>query len=224
MKYALLLLAFLLFPLSGIYSQLADKELYFFDEFMDATVNFKNETEMDYELNFSFLYNELCFVDTHTSMVMLVKNMHAIEDFEIDDRVFFVEGKALFEVLSDEPLVHVQYKKSVRPASAGGYGTTTETASVDTYIPRVDSWSLERRMAGHYKIGEMEYIYSIEKDGVMQSFRNRKQLQKIYPAQEGLIKKLIKEYSIKFENTRQILELVKLLEGLTTRTSEQPAQ
>lgn len=217
MRHLLFIAAFLSCSFSA-HSQLADRELYFFDEFMDATVNFKDETERNYELNFSFLYNELCFVDTRTEMVMLVKNMNAVEDFEIDDRVFFVEGKSLFEVLSDEPLVHVQYKRSVRPAAAGGYGTTTETSSVDTYVPRVDSWSLERRMAANYKIGEMEYIYYVEKNGEMQSFRNRKQLQKIYPAQADLIKKLIKEYSIRFENTRQILELVKLLEGLTART------
>lgn len=217
MRYKVLFILFLTFGIAfSLNAQMKDKDIYFFDDFKEGEVRFKNGLKSKEKLNFSFFYNQLCFLEPRTDMIMLAKDVDKIAAISIDGRVYCIIGKNFYEIINDKPLVQVQYKKNVRKVSKGAYGTTTETAAVESFLSKDSDnrWKRNENDISSLKIGNLEQIYSIHKDGKIEQFRTSKQFQKLYPGHENEIKKYIKDNSIKFDDNQKILELVEYAEGL----------
>jgi len=214
MKYTVLLFVLFLQTTVSLQAQLNDKDIYFFDDFKDGTVNFRNGSKSKEKLNFNFFYNQLCFLDSRTDMIMIVRDVENIANIEIDGKMYYIDGRKFFEILNTEPLIQVQYKKSARRVKTAAYGGTSETSSVDSYIPINQVWKRNEGDFSNIKTGNMEYLYSIFKDREMKEFRTVKQLQKIYPAHQNIIKKYIKDNSIKFSDTQKVMDMIKYLETL----------
>jgi hypothetical protein len=195
-------------------AQMKDKDIYFFDDFKEGQIRFTGGSISNERVNFNYFYNQLCFLDSRTDMIMIAKNVDQIATITVDGRMFSIEGKKFFELINNTPLVQVQYKKSVRKAAKGAYGTTSETSAVESYIPIQDVWKRNENDISELKIGNMEYFYFIQKNQKMEPFRNSKQFLKLYPNHQDRIKKYMKTNSIKFDSTEQVLELIKYAESL----------
>lgn len=211
-RFILLLLISL--NIAGLKAQLADKELYLFDDFIDWKVNFKDGTSMSQKLNYNFYLEKLCLLDVQSDNIMIAQGLERVLNFEVDGRVLRIDGKRLIETLSTAPLIEVSYQKGVRQVSNVGYGGTSETASVKTYIPLQDAWKRSESVMRNLKVDEMRYIYFMEKGGEKQEFRNSRQFLKLYPAHEAQLKKYIKANSVKFTDTSKVLQLIRYAETL----------
>lgn len=214
MRNYVLLSVFLYLGVCTVNAQMVDKDIYMFDDFKDGVVNFVDGRNAKEKLNFNFFYNKLCFLDAATDMIMIARGVERITNIEIDGRLFVIDGKKLIEILSHEPFIQVQHRKSVRKASKAAYGGLSETSSTDSYVPINDAWRRNEYNISDLKIGNREYLYTMVKDKKEYQFRNAKQIQKIYPAHQDKIKKYIKENSIKFSNVERVMELIEYTEGL----------
>lgn len=214
MRKHLLLSTLFFWGVLTVNAQTTEQDIYLFDDFKDAVINFVSGQKSKEKVNFNFFYNRLCYLDAATDMVMIAKGVENITNIEIDGRLFIIEGKKFIEILNHEPFIQVQYRKSVRKASKVAYGGLSETSSTESFTPYENMWKRNGTDISDLKVGNMEYLYTMVKDKKEYQFRTAKQFQKIYPARQDKIKKYIKENSVKFSKPEQVMDLIEYAEGL----------
>lgn len=111
---------FILFGISMSYSQTEEHSGYLFEEFENATVFFKNNSQSQEKINYDLISETFCFVNSDNGEILEIANPENIRTIRIGDKNFILNNRVGIEVLPTKPLIHVQYKAKVRQEAATG--------------------------------------------------------------------------------------------------------
>jgi hypothetical protein len=186
-----------------------DSVFYLFNDFKDAIVYLADGTQTKEKINYNLEYDKLSFIDPEDRLIKFVTNSQNILSLKIDNRIFFMNGKNLVELLSTTPTVYVQYKQRIRGGNTkGAYGTLSDAASIKTYEPsQHEAWKHSESDLSDIVVGERYHIYWVEKDGKLKQFENIKQFSKIYPKHQNEIKQYLENNAADFGNVKEIKRL-----------------
>lgn len=174
------LFSFLLFLLTTLcYSQ--EEKSYLFDQFEDAFVSFKNNSEMRLKMNYNILYTQMIFKDNDgTCKALSNKDINNISLIKIKGRFFIPFKQGICEILSENPLLYVEYHSRLKPRVQNiGMGATSSTTAGTSYSEiRLQGGPKLELSTGVIPEADLLLTYWVLVDGKYKSFKTVKQLKK----------------------------------------------
>lgn len=187
---------------------------FLFNDFESATLILKDGKQLEIEINYNVVAQKICFINPESQQVNYLSNTQDIDSIYVAERVFAVEnnGRKVLEVLSNNPLLYVEYKMNSRTKSAKpAYGSGTETVSLYK-----ENTTREGRNINVREVGKTNNTYYLETEpGNRRMFKTSKQLQKLFPALKEQIREYVKQEKINFSDASEVAKLCKHIISLT---------
>ena len=193
------------------------KSEFLFPDFKLAKVYFTNGRQSDEKVNYHLLSDKIRFIDKADNQIKEVSDPQIIKSIIIGERVFIPnpDGEGWLEVLSDKPVVEVQYFVKAKPkAKEAGYGGTSELTSTSTYSEYSDGGTMTRLKETEMEVVDYYNYYWIVKDGKRKLFKSLVQFVKLYPKQKEQLNQYIQDNAINFEDVKAIVKLCIYAENL----------
>ena len=190
---------------------------YLFTDFESAKVYFANGQESDEKVNYYLLSNKIRFIDKTDKQIKEVSDPKIIKSIIVGKRVFIPNpnGEGWLEVLSDKPVVEVQYFVKAKPkGKEAGYGGTSELTDTKTYRELRDGGTISRLKEQEMEVSSYYNNYWITKDDKRKQFKSLTQFVKLYPKQKEQLNQYIQNNTINFEDVEAIVKLCLYAESL----------
>ena len=197
-----------------VLNNVVDKKLqYAFDDFTEGAVLHNNGNLSRAKLNYSYLVNEMQYIDSPTGDTLALMPSSDIMIISISGRKFIPRNKEYVELLS-EGLISLGVKRTNKLLSTGAkgaYGTSTNTSAItsmnhiSTNMGGDQSLSVLKNM----QISLDSHYYLIEIGSNKFTFvANRKSFLKAYPKDKAtLIEQYVNENKIDFEKEEDLIKL-----------------
>ncbi len=188
---------------------------YLFGDFEAATVYFNNGRQSDEKVNYHLPSNKIRFIDKKDKVIKEVSDTQMLDSIVVGKRVFIPDSvhEGWFEILSEKPVVQVQYFAKTKPKGKQvGFGGTSELTRTSTY-QYLDGGALILKEPEMEVVGYYNY-YWIFKDGKRKQFKSLAQFVKLYPKQKAQLNQYIQDNHINFEDVEAIVKLCLYAESL----------
>jgi len=188
---------------------------YLFDDFEAATVYFTNGKQSEEKVNYHLPSNKIRFIDRKDNEIKEVSDTQMLDRIVVGKRVFIPnpDGEGWIEILSEKPVVQVQYFVKTKPkGKQAGFGGTSELTRTSTYQYK-DGGALVMKDPEMEEIGSYSY-YWIVKDGKRKQFKSFPQFVKLYPKQKVQLNQYIQDNHVNFEDAEAIVKLCIYAESL----------
>ena len=186
---------------------------YLFPEFSTGTVKMKVGNKRTLILNYNIVTEKMVFFQKDQVFDMI--NPETVDTAIINDRKFIPMGKVFYEVIMDRPvslfLEHIG--KIMDPGKPAAYGGTSQVSS-SNYIStlQMNSSVYNMKLQGDLSV-KPDPVFWIFINSKMYSFVNERQFEKIFQGKEKEIRSYIKKNHLKFENSKNVKELVQFCIG-----------
>lgn len=181
---------------------------YILQKFVLGKVVMKNGKTEDLKLNYNSATEEMVF--ENQGKYLAIANIKDVDTVIIEDRVFIPVGKVFYEVAvpAKTPLL-IQYTCSViPPGKPSGYGTTSQTSSVDVINSMVQSGKVyDLKMSGEFTIIPSSSFF-LKANEKFVRITNARQVINAFPDKEEEIKDFIKQNKTDFKDRQDLSELI----------------
>lgn len=186
---------------------------FLFDEYKEAIVFMKDMSRVRGKLNLYRPTGEFHFIDEQDkNQIKILSQPEKITMIRFGNRIFLPLEKGAVEVLSSNPLLHVQYKASIQDkGKTVGYGGTSSLVNVKSYSSNRSGTGVVSDPL-QLVVGNLYNVYYIGKK--QKEISSMKQLLKYYSKHKETLEKYIKEKDIEFNNALQIMQLVQYAHSL----------
>ena len=187
---------------------------YLFPEFTSGVILMKTGNRNNASLNYNALTEEMVFDNNGQKRAIAEHEIIQIDTVFIKDRKFIVLNGKFVECLHQSGWdLYVEYKCRLRePAKASGYGTTSETAAVESYSSLHYGGQVYDLKLPDYEVDPYFY-YWLNRDGEISRFINMKQLKKLYKDRKDSLKEYMKDNDVGYDNKQSIIQLIDYLES-----------
>lgn len=198
---------------TNISKALSFKERYWFDEFRDGQVHFRNGKVSNAKLNYSLFYGEIQFISSLSDTLLLADNDY-IDRIEIGGEKFYyqkkyghVREKADY---NNVKLVEKQFLANMGNEKYAAYEQYSATSAISSYSSFTNVNGLAQRLEGKDKVVlKRKSVFFLIDRNKRFYVASKENLTKIYPSRRKALKGFIKENNIKFETE---LDLRKVLQ------------
>lgn len=217
MKKCFIIIAVALFALQGLYAQSDDKP-YLWNEFQRGEVIMKNGKPIKGYLNFHLIVRQFLYKQSPESEQAIIMNDPSqIGMVKCDGRNFIFDDKgAMREIVSSSPYLMIVYSAAYKSKGTEGAFGTTSRARPAQQFRKLDNDDRFYNLATD-QIYEMEGVkrsYVLLRDGKEKMVNSIKQLVNAYPSERrNGLNAYIKEHNVSFEDTEQVLKLVRYAEA-----------
>lgn len=197
--------------------QLANLPQFLLPEFSKSIVKMDAGKDLTLLMNYNVVTEKMVFLQKNQVFDLL--NQQNVDTIIMNSMKFVPVGNAFHEVILKGPVnLYIQHKGKVQdPGKPAAYGGTSQVSS-STYMERLDFGnsgnSIYNKKLPEELTVKTETVYWISFNDKKSSFSNERQFLKIFPGKEGEIKQYIKENHSKFENSEDVIKLVKYSYGL----------
>ena len=187
---------------------------YLFPEFTSGVVLMKTGNRTSALLNYNSLTEEMVFDNNGQKRAIAENEMMQIDTVFIGDRKFIVLNGKFVECLHQAGWdLYAEYKCRVRePGKAAGYGTTSETAAVESYSSLHYGGKVYDLKLPDYEV-DPYFNYLLNRNGEISKFVNMKQLKNIYKDRKDMFKEYTKGHKVDYDNKQSIIQLIDYLES-----------
>lgn len=207
----LLIVIFLAFALSSpAMSQDSNDTIshYILPKFVAGKVLMKNGNAEKLLLNYNSATEEMVF--DNQGKYLAIANIKDVDTVFIQDRVFIPVGKIFYEmaVNAKTPLLIQHTCSVIPPGKPSGYGTTSQTSSVDVINSMVQSGKVyDLQMSGEFTIIPSSSFF-LKTNEKFVRITNARQVINVFPEKEEGIKDFIKQNKTDFKNRQDLSELI----------------
>lgn len=198
------------------YAQPEREELthYLFPEFTNGVVLMKTGSRSTALLNYNSLTEEMVFENNGQKRAIAEHELIQIDTVFIRDRKFVVLNDKFVECLHQAAWeLYAEHKCRVRQTGkASGYGTTSETAAIDSYSSLDYGGKFYDLNLPGYEVAPY-FIYLLTRQGEISKFANMKQLKRLYEEKKNMIKAYRKDHDVAYDNRQSIVQLIDFLES-----------
>ena len=199
------------------YGQTKSVELshYVFPVFMQGEILLKSGDKYKARINYNSLSEEMIFEERGRKLAIKQDQLEMLDTVFITDRKFFRLNDKFFELLyHSKTHLYAEYKCNVEyPGTTDGYGTSSQTASSDSYASMKSRGTLyELSLPDDFKTNPY-IIYWIKKNGQLNKFRNLKQLMKLYKEKKDDFKLYIKKHNVRYKDQTSIIQLIQHMDA-----------
>ncbi|HLN22192.1 MAG TPA: hypothetical protein VK213_13950 [Bacteroidales bacterium] len=181
---------------------------YLFPDFTPGKILLKVGKSKSLPMNYNAATEEMVFVNNGQNLA--IANIEDIDTVYIQNRKFIPVGKVFYEVAvtAKTPLL-VQYTCSViPPGKPAGYGTTTETASVEVVNNFFQSRQVYNlKIPGDYRIIP-NVVFFLKSNDKYIRITNAKQVANVFPEKENAIKDFVKQNKTDFKDKKELANLI----------------
>lgn len=214
MKHTLYLLVFSLL-VTNIFAQVKVVELthYLFPEFTKGIVLMKTGVKNEALLNYNSLTEEMIF--ENKGIKLAVGQLEQIDTVYISGRKFLPLNSKFVELIYHSKFdLFAEHKCNlVDPGKPAGYGGSSQTSATTTYSTFFSgSQAYELKLPESYETKSFTF-YWLKKDGELNKFVSIRQLMKLFGEKEKLIKNYTKKQSIKIDDQKSIVSLIRYMEA-----------
>ena len=213
------LIIYALFSCMMVVSALAQPEQkegshYVFPEFTSGIVLMKTGIKDSAKMNYNSLTEEMVFERNGQKRAIAEHEISQIDTVFIRDRKFIVLNGKFVECLHQAGWdLYAEYKCRVRePGKSAGYGTTSETAAVESYSSLHYGGKVYDLKLPDYEV-DPYFNYLLNKNGEISRFVNMKQLKKLYTDRKDIFKEYTKDHDVDYNNKQSIIQLIDYLES-----------
>jgi hypothetical protein len=186
---------------------------YLFPKFVNGTVLMKTGVKNPASLNYNTITAEMIFDNNGSKLALGQLDM--VDTVYIDGRRFIPLKNSFVELIYQSRMeLFFEHKSKVKdPGKSVGYGGTSQTSSVSSYSSLLSGGQLyELKLPDGFET-EHSIAYTLKIDGKYESFLSLRQLFKLFPEKDELIKEYKKDNNLKYENPESIVALIKYLEN-----------
>jgi hypothetical protein len=188
---------------------------YLFPSFSKGVVKLKNGKEANLILNYNMVSEKMVF--EQKEQYYDLSNPETVDTVFLQSKKFIPHQKEFVEVAvtGDFPF-YIQHKADLQaPPRPGAYGTTSELTS-SNYLEGMQTnvGYVNFKLPEGYTI-KLKAFYWIRKGEEWIKINSEKQVPKIFPESEEMVKKFIKDNRIKAERTDDMIKLGIFCNGLT---------
>ena len=208
---------------------------YLFPDFTEGIVLMKTGSRSKALLNYNALTEEMVFENNGQKRAIAEHEVSQIDTVFIKDRKFIVLNGKFVECLYQSGWdLYAEYKCRVRePGKASGYGTTSETAAVESYSSLHYGGKVYDLKLPDYEV-DPYFNYLLRRNGEISKFVSMKQLKKLYQDKKDifvavasspklalrhpllrpfLFKEYLKDHNVDYDNKQDIIQLINYLES-----------
>ncbi|MEQ8880150.1 MAG: hypothetical protein RLQ12_10980 [Cyclobacteriaceae bacterium] len=197
---------------------------YIFPEFVDGVVLMKSGNENQLSINYNAVSEEMVFVKSGHSMAIGKTESELIDTIYMDKKKFIKLDGKFVEILYQSKItdLYVQYKceleYSEKPIS---YQSSEEVARAEQSISYTTGLVSESKITYAYTPSHY-VVYYLNIQGEIFEITSLRDLKKLFKAKQDMYKSYVKNNDIAFENTDQIVGLIRYLD-LSGSSSKQLA-
>ena len=187
---------------------------YLFPEFTEGIVLMKTGSRSKASLNYNALTEEMVFENNGQKRAIAEHEISQIDTVFIRDRKFIVlDGKFVECLYQSGWDLYAEYKCRVRePGKASGYGTTSETAAVESYSSLHYGGKVYDLKLPDYEV-DPYFNYLLKRNGEISKFVSMKQLKKLYQDKKDIFKEYLKDHNVDYNSNKDIIQLIDYLES-----------
>jgi hypothetical protein len=192
-------------------SKLVEITHYLFPEFKRGVVLMKSAEKHEAMLNYNSLTEEMIFDNKGSKLAMA--DLDQVDTVAIEGRKFFlVNGKFVEQVFHGEFDLLAENKcKLVDPGKPSGYGGTTQTSATENYSRYFTGAQVYEMKLPEGNEIKPYIVYWLQRDGKQTQFFTIRQLAKLIPEKEGLLKEFTKKHPVRYENQGSMVGLMRYL-------------
>ena len=184
---------------------------YAFDEFCEGNVFFKSGATTKAKLNYSYLMNEMQFIDEGAGEILTLNDIPDISIVLIESRLFVtVGGTEFMELLTkgDVRLAVNRRAKALSLGRTGAYGMVNTTSSITSYSDyELDGQMKSLNVKDNIKI-TTDRLYYLYKDGGKTLVKGVKSYLKVYPKEKGTeIERYVSANKVDFKKEADLIKL-----------------
>ncbi|WP_153797151.1 hypothetical protein [Foetidibacter luteolus] len=186
---------------------------YALDTFYSGTVFLKNGQKYKSLLNYNTLTHEMIFEQGGKRLA--IADPVNVDTVIIEGRKFIPVNEEFYEVLTGTPIaLCVQYICTVKPpGNVIGYGLSSDaSANTDVSMMQHSNRSYYLKLPDDYKV-TMRRQYFLYKSGQFLKANNLKQIEKVFPDKETLIKTYDKENNVNFSKPLEVAMLIRSIQS-----------
>lgn len=181
---------------------------YLFPDFIKGTVKQKNGNKEEAIMNYNSITQEMIFLQNGAYLAL--GQLENIDTVFIEGRKFIPVKEVFYEILTDTPVpLLINHKcRVIPPGKNAGYGSTSQTSSIDN-ISRIvgSSITYPLKLPNDYTIiPESEFL--LKKDNDYIRILNAKQVSKAFPAKSNAIQEYIKMNKTSFRSKEDLTKLI----------------
>jgi hypothetical protein len=164
-----------------------------------------NGSTLNRTLNYNIITQKMEIIEGNK--LFNLTNGELIDTVILNDRKFIPYNGAFYEVLVKAKLsLLLQHKCDLVPhGSPAGYGSTSQTSSIDNYVGT--DISLNHKNLDQYEI-KPSPVYWIVSNTIQSSFINRNQFMKVFSQDRSELQNFIKKNRTDFENSQDVVNLL----------------
>ena len=188
---------------------------YVFPVFMQGEILLKSGDKYKARINYNSLSEEMIFVENGRKLAIKQDQLEMLDTVFIADRKFFRLNDEFYELLYHSKTdLYAEYRCNVEyPGTTDGYGTSSQTASSDSYASMKSRGTLyELSLPDDFKTNPYT-IYWVKKNGQLNKFRNLKQLMKLYKEKKDNYKAYLKNHNVRYKDQSSIIQLIQHLDA-----------
>lgn len=181
---------------------------FLFPEFIKGEVRLKNGKSQFAQLNYNTISEKIVF--TQNDKIFDLVNIENVDTVYILRSKFVPYSTFCYEILLNEKIpLYVEHKgKLLSPGRPGPYGTTSQVSS-STYMTstQLQSGYYNFKLPEDYDV-KVEPVFWTKIDTALYSFSSAKQLLKIFPESQEMLKRFIRQDRITFDNIQDVIRLM----------------
>ncbi len=187
---------------------------YALPEFTVGEILMNNGQNIRALLNYNILSEKMIFEENGKKLAITETQLNQIDTVFIKNRKFCRKEDKFLELLYfSKSALYAEYKCRLEaPGTANGYGGSSQTSSSSSFSSIEDRGiQYELSLPDGYK-AKPYTIYWLKTNAKMSSFKNMKQLMKLYGNKKDLIKTYKKTHDVDYNNQESIIKLVAFLD------------
>lgn len=214
-----LLKTFLLFVICslvhlGAYSQMKIQQVthYLLPEFTQGEVLMNSGIRHKALLNYNALSEEMIFDENGKKLAL--SDLDLVDTVYVAGRKFLLLNNKWVElILNSKYVLFAENKCSlIDPGKPAAYGGTSQVSASESYSQYFSGGQVYELQLPQGFETKPFITYLLQKDGTRNAFLNFRQLAKLFPEKEDLIKRYIKDHGVKYENQQGIVDMMRYLE------------
>jgi hypothetical protein len=187
---------------------------YRFAQFTKGTVFYKYNKAATALFNYNLLTGEMRFI-TNTGDTLTIANPEQVKFISVGEVVFYYDH-GYQEVVSKNGDIELAVRKQIKIEyeKIGAYGQANTTSAIDNSKNYSDSYNTYSLMINQDAVVRKKYDwYLIANEGEVKA-ANKATFLKLFPAKSKEVETYIKTHDIKFNNEKQLNELIAFCNGL----------
>ena len=197
------------------YSQVKIEQIthYLLPEFTQGVVLMNSGKKHEALLNYNSLTEEMIF-DTKGKKLALT-DLDQVDTVYVAGKKFFLLNNKWVELVLDAKYdLYAENKCNLKdPGTPVAYGGTSQVSATSSYSSYFSGGQVyELQLPQGFETLPFT-TYWLEKDGKRSAFFNLRQLAKLFPEKDDLMKQYVKKQDVTYDNQSSLVDLIKYLAG-----------